>query len=153
MKGYWQKMQSTTEYASWCGYAFELVCLNHLEQIVHALGIDGTINSPCSWFYRPNKNIQTDEEADEDLKHGTQIDLLIDRSDKTINICEMKYSQDEYEITKSYDTQLKRRMSVFRKVTKTRKTLTPSFITPNGLFDNMYARRVQRVITADDLFM
>ena len=58
----------------------QLVCLNHLEQIVRALGIDGTINTTCSWIYRPMKKIQTDKEADEELKHGAQIDLLIDRS-------------------------------------------------------------------------
>ena len=152
LDGYWQKMQATNEYASWCGYAFEIVCLNHLEQIVRALGIDGTINTPCSWTYRPSKALLADDEADEDLKHGTQIDLLIDRSDKTITICEMKYSQGEYEITKGYDTQLSRRLRIFRKVTKTKKSLVTTFITPNGLLDNVYARRIVREVTGDMLF-
>ena len=152
LKGYWQKMQTTNEYVSWCGYAFEIVCLNHLEQIVKALGIDGTINTPCSWAYRVPKTILGDEEADEDLKHGAQIDLLIDRSDKTITVCEMKYSQEEYEITKSCDSLLNRRMRIFRKVTKTRKSLVPTFITPNGLFDNVYARRIHRQVIGDQLF-
>ena len=150
MKGYWQKMQSAALYESWCGYAFEIVCLNHLDQIVQALGIDGSINKPCSWFYRPSKN--TSDETDEDLKHGAQIDLLIDRSDKCISICEMKYSTDEYEITKSYDSQLARRMRIFRKVTQTKKSLLPAFITPNGLLDNMYARKISREVKGDALF-
>jgi len=152
LSGHWQKMQATNDYASWCGYAFEIVCLNHLEQIVHALGIDGTINMPCSWAYRPSKSLLADDEADEDLKHGTQIDLLIDRSDKTITICEMKYSQGEYEITKGYDTLLSRRLRIFRKITKTKKSLVTTFITPNGLLDNVYARRIVRDVTGDMLF-
>jgi hypothetical protein len=151
LKGYWQKMQSTNQYESWCGYGFEILCLNHLDQIVQALGIDGTINVPCSWAYRPTKNMISDA-TDEDLKHGAQIDLLIDRSDKCISICEMKYSQNEYEITKSYDTHLNQRMRIFRKVTKTKKSLLPTFITPNGLLDNMYARKISRQVKGKQLF-
>ena len=150
MKGYWQKMRTTSVYESWCGYAFEIVCLNHLDQIVQALGIDGIINKPCSWFYRPPKN--SSDETDKDLKHCAQIDLLIDRSDKCISICEMKYSTDEYEITNSYDSQLARRMRIFRKITQTKKSLLPAFITPNGLLDNMYARKIPREVKGDALF-
>ena len=151
LKGYWMKMQASDQYESWCGYAFEVVCLNHLDQIVKALGIDGSINTPCSWFYRPTKGMLLDD-VDEDLKHGAQIDLLIDRSDKCISICEMKYSQNEYEITKSYNDHLNRRMRIFRKVTKTRKTLLPTFITPNGLLDNSYARKLSREVKGEQLF-
>ena len=152
LKGYWQKMQSTSEYESWCGYAFEIVCLYHLEQIVRALGIDGVINTPCSWYYRPSKLVVADSEADDDLKHGAQIDLLIDRSDKQITICEMKYSLNEYEITKNYNSLLERRLRTFRKVTNTRKSLIPVFITPNGLVDNLYSRRFPKNITANNIF-
>lgn len=152
LKGYWQKVQTTLEYSNWCGYAFEIVCLNHLEQIVHALGIDGTINTPCSWSYRPQKETLSEEDADEELKHGAQIDLLIDRSDKTISICEMKFSQHEYEITKAYDSVLARRLSIFKKVTSTRKSLQTAFVTPNGLVSNIYSRRIPRIVVADDLF-
>lgn len=97
--------------------------------------IDGSINTPCSWSYRPSAKIIEDEYADEDLKHGTQIDLLIDRSDKSISICEMKYSSGEYEIDKAYDNHLAHRLKVFKKVTKTNKTLIPTFITPHGLYN------------------
>ena len=148
--GHWLKIQATGNYASWCGHAFEMVCLSHLDQIAHALGIDGTINTACSWTYSPPKSLPND--ADEDLKHGTQIDLLIDRSDKAISICEMKYSQGEYEITKSYDALLARRLRIFSKVSKTRKSVVPTFITPNGLLNNMYARRIARQVTGDQLF-
>ena len=75
-----------------------------------------------------------------------------DQSDKTITVCEMKYSQGEYEITKDDDELLNRRLRIFKKVTKTRKSLSPTFITPNGLFDNIYARRIARQVTGDQLF-
>lgn len=130
---YWIKMQSTSEYASWCGHAFEITCLHHINNIVKALGIDGCINIPCAWSYRPTSKTLADEDADEDLKQGAQIDLLIDRSDKSISICEMKYCQGEYEINKAYDAHLMHRLNIFKKVTKTNKTLIPTFITPYGL--------------------
>ncbi len=153
LDNYWLKMQTTSEYESWCGHAFEIVCLHHINEIVRALGIDGSINTPCSWSYRPSAKTLADENADEDLKHGTQIDLLIDRSDKSISICEMKYCNGEYEIDKSYDSHLAHRMKVFKKVTKTTKTLIPTFITPYGLYNNMYARKVSRQVVGDDLFL
>ena len=64
----------------------------------------------------------------------------------------MKYAHDEYEITKSYDSQLTQRMRIFRKVTKTRKSLIPAFITPNGLLNNMYARKIPREVKGEQLF-
>ena len=134
------------------GHAFEIVCLHHINEIVKALGIDGSINTPCSWSYRPTAKVMADEEADEDLKHGTQIDLLIDRSDKSISICEMKYCNGEYEISKAYDAHLAHRLKVFKKVTKTTKTLIPTFVTPHGLYNNMYARKINRQVTGNDLF-
>ena len=152
LRGHWLKLQSTDQYRTWCGHAFEVVCLHHIEQIVKALGIDGTINTPCSWSYRPSKTQLETDDADPDLQHGTQIDLLIDRSDKTINVCEIKYSQEEYEITRQYDAHISQRLRTFRKVTKTRKTLVPVFITPYGLLDNAYSRRMPRQVIGDQLF-
>lgn len=152
LDNHWVKMQTTAEYESWCGHAFEIVCLHHINEIVKALGIDGCINTPCSWSYRPTTKVLADEEADEDLKHGTQIDLLIDRSDRSISICEMKYCNGEYEISKAYDAHLAHRLKVFKKVTKTTKTLIPTFVTPHGLYNNMYARKINRQVTGNDMF-
>lgn len=151
MKGYWLKMQTSDVYRSWCGYAFEILCLNHTEQIVHALGIDGSINTVCSWSYRPPKSLPDD--IDEDMRHGTQIDLLIDRSDNTINVCEMKYSLTEYEIDKNYFNHIEQRLRIFKKATKTRKSVVPAFITSLGLRQNMYSRRIPREVKGDDLFV
>ena len=152
LDNHWIKMQTTAEYESWCGHAFEIVCLHHINEIVKALGIDGSINTPCSWSYRPTAKVLADDEADEDLKHGTQIDLLIDRSDRSISICELKYCNREYEISKAYDSHLAHRLKVFKKVTKTTKTLIPTFVTPHGLYNNMYARKINRQVTGNDLF-
>lgn len=149
-KNYWTKLLGTPEYYSWCGYAFETLCLHHIDQIVDGLGISGTINTPCSWIYRPN---ETERQSDDpDIRTGAQIDLLIDRNDKTITVCEMKYSENEYSIDKSYDQHVQARLRTFHKVTGTNKTLTTAYITPQGLFDNMYARRVGRQVTSEDLF-
>lgn len=142
-KNYWLKMQSTVAYSSWCGYAFEKICLHHLEQIASSLGIDGVINEACSWSYRAKK--------DEGEK-GAQIDLLIDRSDKVVNICEMKYCQAEFEITKEYFSKIQERIDLFKKVTKTKKSVVPVFVTSCGLRNNAYARKITRSITMDDLF-
>ncbi len=151
-KNYWLQKIGTPEYAAWSGYSFETVCLHHIEQIVNALGISGTFYSPCSWSYRPSEAILNDADADEDLKSGGQIDLLIDRNDKTISVCEMKYASGEYEITKAYANHVEQRLRTFRKVTSTKKSFSIVYVTPFGLYNNMYARKVNKQITADDLF-
>ena len=151
-KDHWLKMIGTGAYNAWSGYAFEMVCLHHIDQIVEGLGISGTINKPCSWAYRPTKTTLESEEADENLKVGGQIDLLIDRSDKTITICEMKYSDREYEIDKSYDKLVQDRLRRFKDAEKTTKTLQIAYITPHGLHNNMYARKANKQITAEHLF-
>ena len=78
--------------------------------------------------------------------------MLIDRADNIINICEMKFSEDEYTITSSYDKQLRHKMSVFRDETKCRKTLHLTLVTTFGLFFNEYSGNIQKVITMEDLF-
>lgn len=151
-RDYWLQKIGTPEYKTWAGYAFETVCLHHIEQIVNALGISGTFHSPCSWTYQPSDTTVKNENADDDLKTGGQIDLLIDRNDKTISVCEMKYAEGEYEITKAYANRVEQRLRTFRKVTNTKKSFSLVYVTPFGLLNNMYARKVSKQITADDLF-
>lgn len=152
-KNYWLKVHATSAYSSWCGYAFEKVCLHHLEQITDALGIEGIISESCSWSYRPqqkkNDAIQNNEE---NLNKGAQIDLLIDRNDNVINVCEMKFSMSKYEITKEYYSKIQERIEIFKRVTKTRKSVVPVFITSFGLSDNAYARKIARSIEMNALF-
>lgn len=151
-KNYWLQKIGTAEYTSWSGYAFEIVCLHHIDQIVNALGINGSYYSPCTWSYRPPEAVTNNPDADEDLKTGGQIDLLIDRKDKTISICEMKYAEGDYEITKAYASHVEQRLRTFKKVTGTKKSFSIVFVTPFGLYNNMYARKVNKQIIANDLF-
>ena len=151
-KDYWLKIIGSGAYNAWSGYAFETVCLHHIDQIVEGLGISGIINKPCSWAYRPTENIKNNPDIDDNLKSGGQIDLLIDRNDKTITVCEMKYSDREYVIDKAYDKHVGERIRKFREVEHTTKTLQVVYVTPYGLYNNMYARKVKKQITAEHLF-
>lgn len=83
---------------------------------------------------------------------GGQIDLLIDRNDEVINICELKYSSDKYEITGAYEERLRERASLFKKKTRTRKALHLTFITTYGVKQNRYSGIVQSEVTMEDLF-
>jgi len=151
-KDYWLKLVGSGAYNAWSGYAFETVCLHHIDQIVDGLGISGTINKPCSWAYRPTEAIKNNPDIDDNLKVGGQIDLLIDRNDKTITVCEMKYCDREFEIDKAYDKHVQDRLLRFRNVEHTTQTLQIAYVTPHGLYNNMYARKVKKQITAEHLF-
>lgn len=83
---------------------------------------------------------------------GGQIDLLIDRRDQIINLCEMKYSTQEYEITKRYNDELQERKELFRSKTKTRKALHLTLVTTYGVKNNAYFGMIQSEVTMDDLF-
>lgn len=84
--------------------------------------------------------------------NGSQIDLLIDRRDQVINLCEMKYSTQEYSITKRIDADIRHKVNDFRTITGTKSAIHVTFITPYGLARNAYAGNVQSEITADDFF-
>ena len=83
---------------------------------------------------------------------GAQIDLLFDRADNVINICECKYTAEPFRIDKEYDAKLAQKVGVFREVTKTRKSIHLTLITSSGLVRNEYSSRVQSEVTLDDLF-
>ena len=83
---------------------------------------------------------------------GTQIDLLIARKDRVINLCEAKYSSSEYMVTKKDDENMRRKIAVFAQVTGTRDAIFPILITNVGVIDNSYAMNFQSVIISDDLF-
>ena len=143
MKGYrgqdenhWQNMIDSPSRRAWSGYSFEQLCLHHIRQIKRKLGITGVQSDICGW-----------------KGEGAQIDLLIDRRDQTINLCEMKFSQSEFEITKQYDARLRERAEIFRAATKTRKALHQTFVTTYGLKKNMYSGNVQSEVMLDDLFV
>ena len=136
------KMQMTSVFHSWSGLAFERVCLLHSEQLKKALGVSGVITNECSW-----RTSATDEHS------GAQIDLLIDRSDKVINLCEIKYSDAPYMIDKKYMENLRNKAALFRQLTKTRKGIALTMITSSRLVKNSYSmNNIHSQVTADDLF-
>lgn len=142
-KGNWQQMQNTPEWNSWLGYAFENVCYKHLPAIRNTLNISPTAIAN-TWRFVPRKQAE---------ERGAQIDLLFDRKDDAITICEIKYSTKPYVITKDYVDNLKRKMEVFQKQTKTKKQLFMTIITAMGLKNNYYAEDIcSGVVTLDDLF-
>jgi hypothetical protein len=135
----WLSKIDSPEYLSWIGYAFEQVCLYHTLEIKKALGIQGVDSKQHSW-----KSSTTNE--------GAQIDLLIDRNDKTINVCEIKFASSEFIIDKKYDLNLRNKMNALKIETKTKKSIHLTMITPYGIANNTYSGVVQNSITMDSLF-
>lgn len=125
---------------TWQGYAFEQVCILHINQIKKALGISGIASDVCSWSTRGGNK-------------GAQIDLIINRTDNVIDLCEMKYSDSLYELTKNYIEWLKERRDLFKKETRTTKTLHLTMITSQGLANGKYTSQIQSQVTMDDLFV
>ena len=141
-EGTWAKFSTGISWKSWSGTAFESVCMKHTLQLKKALGIESVHTETSMWRYRSDKDAQ-----------GAQIDLLIDRQDMSINICEMKFSINEFEITKSYANELESKLKVFRENTQTRKTLFLTMVTTHGVKNiNNYTGLVQNEIKMGVLF-
>jgi len=138
MPDFWIKMRDTAAFYAWRGYAFEQVCLSHVPQIIKALGVSGVISHVESW--RSGHSTP-----------GAQIDLLINRNDRVISLCEMKFSDSEYSITKKTAQELRNKRNVFIEETETKKTVQIALITPFGLKRNDYFDMVHSVVTAEDL--
>ena len=139
---YWTKTLGKPEYNTWCGLAFERVCLQHVEQVKAKLGIQGVITTVYSWSVTGTKEVA-----------GAQIDLLIDRGDDVINLCEIKYAKGQYQITHAMDANLQNKRERFVQETGTSKAVYLTMITTMGLLENSYAWDVQSVVTMDDLFV
>lgn len=116
--------------------------LENVEQIKAKLGIQGVITTVYSWSVAGSKE-----------KPGAQIDLLIDRNDDVINLCEIKYSKAPFQITNTIDASLQNKRERFIQETGTEKAVHLTMITTMGLSDNPYAWDVQSVVTMDDLFV
>jgi AAA+ ATPase superfamily predicted ATPase len=138
----WSDIQKTQSYTAWCGYAFENICIKHVDQIKKALQIGGVSTTYSSWV-----------QSGKGRGLGAQIDLVIDRADHCINICEMKFSTGPFVIDKKYADALHNKVSVFRQATETRKTLFLTFITTYGVADNDYkTQRVDAEVKMESLF-
>lgn len=136
---FWTNSIDTPLHNSWAGYAYEMLCLNHIKQIKNALGISGVQSNVSAWRSTVSGN-------------GAQIDLLIDRKDQTINVCEIKFSTENYSITKAYEENLRNKISSFRQETKTKKAIHLTLITTYGLTVNKYSGMVQKEVVFEDLF-
>jgi len=138
-ENYWLGFSSTHAYSIWSGFSFEKLCLVHQNQIRKKLGISGVLTSIFSW-----------RGEYEDKK--VQVDLVIDRNDNVVNLCEMKFSSDEYSVSKEYSAELRRKRSAFSNSTKTRKALVTTMVTTFGLVRNAYGMEIASQVKLDDLF-
>lgn len=140
---YWSHTIDNPARRAWEGLSFEQLCKDHIPQIKHKLGIAGVLSEESVWYIHGNE---------EEGITGAQIDLLIDRRDQVINLCEMKFSINEFVIDKKYDAVLRNKLDSFRRTTGTRKSLQITMITTYGVKRNKYSGLVQSQITLDDLF-
>ena len=137
---FWQQNVSEPSIVSWRGFAFENVCFNHVEQIKQALGISGVISSHSAWSKK-------DDDVD-----GTQIDLLIQRNDNVINMCELKFLSEDFAVDKRYYRTLLSRPEQIRRMVSPKTSILSTLITTFGLKKNEYSGAFSNVITLKDLF-
>jgi hypothetical protein len=122
----WLSFYDSPKYRSWSGYAFEQVCLSHLPQVKRALGISGVQTSVSSW-----RSLS--------MSPGAQVDLVFDRRDQVINLCEMKFSINPFTIDKKYSEELRNKLGIFKQETQTRKSVALTMITTFGVNPNQHA--------------
>ncbi len=136
------KIFTNQQFKIWSGYAFENTCFIHYRQIAKALGIQSIFHQFSSFQFSGNEQY-----------NGIQIDLLIDRADGVINLCEMKFSNSDYNLTSAYKKQLRERAATFSAVTQSRKSIFTTLVTTFGLSNEQkHVDVVQNVLSLDDLF-
>ena len=135
----WTHLSSSQQVASWQEFSFELLCLMHLDEIKQTLGIDRILNDSSVWRSRQ-------------YGHGTQIDLVIERADRNINICEMKFSSTPYIINADYERRLRERIAIFRAETATRCSTRMTMVTTYGVLPGKHSAIVDDEVTLDNLF-
>lgn len=140
---YWMKLSQTPRYHSWAGYSFEEVCYKHAQTIITALDIKTAIVID-SWRFIPRKGKES----------GAQIDLLIDRSDDAITVCEIKFTESPFIFDKAVAENLQNKITVFKEKTKTNKQIFIILISANGLRENSHSKElIANLLTLDDLFV
>lgn len=140
---YWKSIINTPGYFGWLGYVFENSCYKHIAQIKQALNIEeASLASP--WRYTPRKNT---------TEKGAQIDLLFDRHDGAISICEIKYTDEPFVIDKHYAGILQQKIEIFKKITRTNKQIFLTLISANGIKETPYSKKLlDNLVTLDSLF-
>lgn len=137
---FWQNNLLSPSLNAWRGFSFEEVCFVHSQKIKQALGIASVHTEISPW---KSYGMETG---------NAQIDMVIDRADRVINVCEMKFSTDDFRIDKNYDAELRRKIDVFVNETRCKKSLHTTLVTTYGLLKNEYSGRIQNVVTMDALF-
>jgi len=141
-KGLWMQLSQKQTWKSWSGFAFESLCLKHLEKIKNKLGISGVYTRAGSFVYKG-----------ENEKEGFQIDLLIDREDRCINLCEMKFYDSKFIVTKKYADELRKKNRLFQESSKTKKHLFVTLVTTFGLdYNEDSLGLIDNVVEMGDLF-
>ncbi len=138
----WQQLSQTRAVAAWRGYAFESMCLKHIDKIKAVLGISGLYTEESGYVHPAD-----------DTYNGLQVDLVIDRPDNATHLCEMKYYSDDVTISKDYASKLRQRRTAFQHFTRTKKFLFTTLITTYGLHGNQHSIGLKdQVSTNDQLF-
>lgn len=142
---YWLEKRRTHTYKVWTGYTFENICLTHAPWIQRALCLNHISFEIGSWRFVPP--------AGQAEASGAQIDLLFDRDDQIISVCEIKYSAESFSIGKAYARELKRKIETFQSVTGTHKTVQLVLITANGFTPDIWSEGLVEVsLTAEEIF-
>ncbi|MDD3685644.1 MAG: ATP-binding protein [Bacteroidales bacterium] len=139
--GVWIKMMGKPSFKTWSGFSFETICIKHIDQIKAGLQIAGINSYHGSWISKK-------------AEENHQIDLLIDRDDNVINLCEIKFSNSEFILDKSYAREIIDKQNTFIAESKTKKSVFVTFITTYGLKKNVHRQQyVQKELTMDALFI
>ena len=140
--GTWLKISKSPSFTSWSGFAFESICQKHVDAIKKAIGIAGVYTEVSAWRSTMEKG-----------ERAAQIDLILDRADHCINLCEMKFSADEFAIDKKYASELDHKYQRFKVQTGTKKSIFPTMVTTYGIKNNLHSTgRIVAEIIMDDLF-
>lgn len=138
---FWSNNQMSQSVVGWRGVAFEDLCIRHISQIKKALGISGVVTSQSNWVVPGN-----------DKETGMQIDLIINRNDNVINMCEMKFYNEDFIVNGEYNRKISSRMNKIHEEVPKRFAVHSTLITTYGLSYNEYSGAFQQVITLEDLF-
>ena len=138
----WQNFEQTPNHRIWSGYAFESICLKHIPEIKKKLGISGVFSTTSTFYHKGAEGMA-----------GCQVDLLIVRNDNVINLCEIKWANSEFVITKAYAAELRMKMTLFRHYSQTKKQLFFTFMSSYGVVKNENWGMIDKELTLDDLFV
>jgi hypothetical protein len=144
-ENYWGKIMHSSNWHSWSGYAFENICYKHIDKITQKLDLTHVRCRISHWKYQATSLDMQD--------NGAEIDLLIDRDDNAITICEIKYTTNPFVIDKNFAKNIMNKTDVFQSQTKTTKQVFLTLISASGIKKSSWTNDIiHNVITLDDLF-